>query len=55
MIDGDDMDELVVPPDGHPRVSEATAITYQQLFRDLIAEHMMKVNMGYMLGVQGTC
>ena len=46
MIDGDDMDELIVPPDGYPRVSQTTAITYQQLFRDLIAEYMMQVILG---------
>ena len=54
MIDSEDMDELIVPPDGHPKVSAVTAIEYQQLWRDMVAEHMAKETSGYMVGGPGT-
>ena len=54
MIHTEDLDELIVPPDGHPKVSTDTAIDYQCQYRDMVAEHMMKQTSGYMVGGPGT-
>ena len=36
MIHTEDLDELIVPPDGHPKVSTDTAIDYQCQYRDMV-------------------
>ena len=45
---------LVVPGDGKPRLSEDTAIHYNNLFRDIIADHMVNALQGYQIGGPGT-
>ena len=54
MIESEDMDELILPPDGHPRVSKVTAVEYEKVLRDHIAEYMLESTSGYMVGGPGT-
>ena len=53
LVDGD-FDQLLVPEDDDRHLSTDTVIYYQKVFRDIIADFMISVSSGYMVGGPGT-